>query len=45
MTYDIRVTDCCPECGSDDLESKEYNDGRIDRQEVYCCECDWMIEL
>ena len=34
----------CPECGSSDIEFVEYNDGRCDRREAKCCDCEWEIE-
>lgn len=38
-----RTTEC-PECGGD-IERREYNDGRCDRIELACEDCEWECEL
>jgi hypothetical protein len=43
MTQDQKDNTVCPECGSDDIEFNEYNDGRCDRREARCCDCTWEI--
>ena len=43
--YEIQSTDCCPECGSHDLEINEFNCGRADHRVAQCCDCDWSIEI
>lgn len=38
----IDTTECIL-CGSDDLERKEYFDGRADRLKIDCCHCGHTI--
>lgn len=47
MTADIIIPflpDECPDCGSEDIDFKVYEDGRCERREVFCCDCDWKID-
>lgn len=34
----------CPECGENDFDVREYNDGRTKRVEIVCVTCGWEVD-